>query len=627
MADLLDTDVLLVNRAGVDHSIVKTAVMATVQDTDLLLVNRAGVDYQASYADVKKGFGPQHINPAPGDWTFAPAIAGGTGTQADPFIITPATVNVPGGTVQSAQTLTLTGLNPNDLVEWTDHSTGTGDRFHQLLGLVPPSGQVDLRLNYLDTPNSTTGQAYTGDLQIGTTYFRWVVTQNVAVAPVIGTVTLADSPEAGRFTSGTFATTVTMTEEGIPASTKGLKAWVEGSLKSAAMSSAITNVAGNVLTLTDTTDLAKFAAGDAITEVGNGNDATGTVGSVDTTANTITLTTQAANWDVGSRVKGPLKIGTVTVTPNSDEITNVAGNVLTFKTDKDLAKFAVGDTAFLDSKVAVSGVQFSQPSFYTTDGTFSCKWNSGVACPKDTSVYQSSFDGSTSTATLGDSGKYLRWGPSFGVKIDTSLRVWLGSNNGTQSGSVSVGGVTVPSQLMPALGGWLDCSALVGKTISAATPLEVDPASSGEGVWLWAIEVDGVVLQDGGNLNFNPSGVVASTDPTAKTMTFSSVSTGWSATAVSHHVIGLAKTGPASNVKLYCKLDASLNVTDLQSADPGYTAATGSSPYTLTWPATLPSGNPPDTDLPAGTSLTTEIQATSTGSPAVTKTSNTITPA
>ena len=115
MADLLPTDVLLVNRAGVDYSVPQSDVMADVLDTDLLLVNRAGVDYQATYADVKKGFGPQHINPAPRDWAFAPAIAGGTGTQADPFIITPATVNAPGGTVQSAQTLTLTGLTPNDL--------------------------------------------------------------------------------------------------------------------------------------------------------------------------------------------------------------------------------------------------------------------------------------------------------------------------------------------------------------------------------------------------------------------------------------------------------------------------------------------------------------------------------
>jgi len=242
MADLQPTDVLLVNRGGVNHSVPQSDVMADVLDTDLLLVNRDGVDYQATYADVKKGFGPQKIAPAPGDWTINPAIVSGTGSQVDPFIITPETVTTTGGFVQSAQTLTLTGLTPDHLVEWIDNSIGAGIRFNQPLGVVPSSGQVDIRLKYLDTPDSTATTVYTGDLQIGTSHFRWVVTQQFEVAPVIGTVVLADSPEPDRFTSSTFATTVTMTDDGNPASTKGLKAWVEGTLKTTAISSAITNV-------------------------------------------------------------------------------------------------------------------------------------------------------------------------------------------------------------------------------------------------------------------------------------------------------------------------------------------------------------------------------------------------
>jgi len=275
MADLQPTDVLLVNRAGVDYSVPQSDVMADVLDTDLLLVNRAGVDYQATYADVRKGFGAQYIDPAPGDWTFNPAIAGGTGSQADPYIITPETVTPAGGTVQSAQTLTLTGLNPNDLVGWTDNSVGAGNRFDQPLSLVPASGQVDLKLNYLDTPDSTATTVYTGDLQIGTTYFRWVVTQAVAVAPVIDTVVLADSPEAERFTSATFATTVTMTEDGVPASTKGLKAWVEGTLKVTPLTSAITNVgAGPIYSNGVATSTGSFKSGNPATNGFDGNAAT-----------------------------------------------------------------------------------------------------------------------------------------------------------------------------------------------------------------------------------------------------------------------------------------------------------------------------------------------------------------
>ena len=62
---------------------------------------------------------------------------------------------------------------------------------------------------------------------------------------------------------------------------------------------------------------------------------------------------------------------------------------------------------------------------------------------------------------------------------------------------------------------------------------------------------------------------------------------------------------------LYAVLDGSLNITDLQSADPGYTAITGTS-ATVTFPATLPSGEAPDVALPAGTVMGCGIQATNT---------------
>ena len=79
------------------------------------------------------------------------------------------------------------------------------------------------------------------------TFLDWKASQSKA--PVIGGATLADSPEAGRFTSGTFATTVTMTDDGIPASTKKLKAYVEGTLKTASQTSAITQVNQTVMTV------------------------------------------------------------------------------------------------------------------------------------------------------------------------------------------------------------------------------------------------------------------------------------------------------------------------------------------------------------------------------------------
>ena len=222
MADLLPTDVLLVNRAGVDYSIPQSDVMADVLDTDLILVNRAGVDYQTSYADVKKGFGPDKINPAPTDWTTGAAVTGGTGTQADPFILAAGTATPAGAKIQSGDIGTLTGLKDNDLIEWTVKAGG--DRFKQSLALVPASGAVAFDLTYTDTPASTTGQVYNGEFQIGTTFFKWDVTQitgaidkpaitapadgaGEVVQAISGTIAAVqeDSPNAGE-TTLTFAT-------------------------------------------------------------------------------------------------------------------------------------------------------------------------------------------------------------------------------------------------------------------------------------------------------------------------------------------------------------------------------------------------------------------------------------
>jgi hypothetical protein len=56
MSTALETDTILVNRAGVDR---RTTLnnMSTLQDTDLLLVNRAGIDYRCTAADVKAAVG------------------------------------------------------------------------------------------------------------------------------------------------------------------------------------------------------------------------------------------------------------------------------------------------------------------------------------------------------------------------------------------------------------------------------------------------------------------------------------------------------------------------------------------------------------------------------------------
>jgi hypothetical protein len=81
-----------------------------------------------------------------------------------------------------------------------------------------------------------------------------------------------------------------------------------------------------------------------------------------------------------------------------------------------------------------------------------------------------------------------------------------------------------------------------------------------------------------------------------------------------------------AGARLYLKFNAAGAVSDLQSADPGYVQTTNQNTPKLTFPATFPSGKAPDEELPSGTTITVEAQATNVAG-TVTKISNIITPA
>ena len=118
--------------------------------------------------------------PAPGDVTASPAFVSGTGTQSDPYIITNGAVAFSGGTLESTQEITL-DATAGDIVVLTDNSgSGSGTRFaNQDVGIVNSAGKFTFKLKYIDSPGTATNNTtYTGDLQIGTTYFSWVVVQS-----------------------------------------------------------------------------------------------------------------------------------------------------------------------------------------------------------------------------------------------------------------------------------------------------------------------------------------------------------------------------------------------------------------------------------------------------------------
>jgi len=79
--------------------------------------------------------------------------------------------------------------------------------------------------------------------------------------------------------------------------------------------------------------------------------------------------------------------------------------------------------------------------------------------------------------------------------------------------------------------------------------------------------------------------------------------------AIGSTVIGAAT--PLLEQTLYATISNTGTVTDLQKGDPGFVnMQTNSTSQAVTWPATLPSGQDPDTDLPAGTSMTVRGKAT-----------------
>jgi hypothetical protein len=347
--------------------------------------------------------------------------------------------------------------------------------------------------------------------------------------PAIASVTLADSPEAGRFTSGTFLSTVVMTDEGIPASTKGIKAYVQGTLKTQVKSSAITAVAS--IPAPTTWSMSALLTGSGAE----------------------TFTPVAYNDPSLHKVHTGLAVGS-----NNTDASNC--HVIVMWTDQP-----TGDVTF---KCRVGAGDARKIQFYIS--------NDGITWKKDLLTTLNDIAVGGSHNTIHFPARYIQF------------------NIGTGYG-----------QFYNLTG------AAAGATLTLTDSTNLSSFASG----------DAVTEVTAAGAAGDATGTVGAVDATTKTITLSATAGTWD--------VGSAVKGPlktSSSVKLFCKLNAGLTVTDLQSADPGYTAVTGAGPYTVTFPATLPTGAAPDVDLPAGTSLTTEVQAVNS-SATVTKTSNTVVPA
>ena len=118
--------------------------------------------------------------PSINEFTSVPSFASGTGTQQDPFVITPATVALNAST-KSAQTITVSSQTPGNVLSFVNHTTPNSvkSKFAQETGLVDVSGVYTFRLNYNDALGATTESLSTnvGILSLGSCYFSWTITQ------------------------------------------------------------------------------------------------------------------------------------------------------------------------------------------------------------------------------------------------------------------------------------------------------------------------------------------------------------------------------------------------------------------------------------------------------------------
>ena len=87
------------------RSLLSKIPMAEILDTDLFLVNRGDESYKVTFLEVKDsgGGGSGSVDPAPNEVFSEPAFDGGNGSESAPFLITSGTAFL-GGEAESDQT-------------------------------------------------------------------------------------------------------------------------------------------------------------------------------------------------------------------------------------------------------------------------------------------------------------------------------------------------------------------------------------------------------------------------------------------------------------------------------------------------------------------------------------------
>ena len=157
-----------------------TAALEALALGEVCFASDQGRLYMRTLAGLTAISSTNETAPTPAEVTASPAFTGGTGTQADPYLITNVGSPFSGSNLTSAHEITISGT-AGDIAVFTDNSpAGSADRFKgQDVGILNAAGEFKLNLKYADEPGTTTDNTtYTGNLQIGTAHITWVVVQS-----------------------------------------------------------------------------------------------------------------------------------------------------------------------------------------------------------------------------------------------------------------------------------------------------------------------------------------------------------------------------------------------------------------------------------------------------------------
>ena len=152
--------------------------LTAVDPGDKIMVQRGTGYYYVDATDLG-GLGLADPNP-PTDIEWLPADPPGTGTKTDPYVLTPATVNAPGGSATSVESCRIINQKPDTLVVINEIGGQVGSRMDQPAQICSNDGNTQhFNFGYLDNPNTVVGTNYDGLMRIGNSsiYVKWVVTQ------------------------------------------------------------------------------------------------------------------------------------------------------------------------------------------------------------------------------------------------------------------------------------------------------------------------------------------------------------------------------------------------------------------------------------------------------------------